>query len=44
MSNFKSNNKFDVFNKEREKEYDNKPKYNQFKSYSSRCCLKDENK
>ena len=35
MSNFKSNNKFDVFNKEREKEYDNKPKYNQFKSYSS---------
>ena len=37
MSNFKSNNKFDVFNKEKEKEkeYDNKPKYNQFKSYSS---------
>ena len=36
MSNFKSNNKFDVFNKERE--YDNKPKYpvyNQFKSYNS---------
>jgi hypothetical protein len=37
MSNFKSNNKFDVFNKQREKEpeYDNKPKYNQFKSYSN---------
>jgi hypothetical protein len=37
MSNFKSNNKFDVFNKQREKEseYDNKPKYNQFKSYTS---------
>jgi hypothetical protein len=36
MSNFKSNNKFDVFNKEYE--YDNKPKYpayNQFKSYNS---------
>ena len=33
MSNFKSNNKFDVFKKE--KEYDNKPKYNQFKSYNS---------
>jgi len=35
MSNFKSNNKFDVFNKEKEKEYDNKPRYNQFKSYNS---------
>ena len=35
MSNFKSNNKFDVFNKEKEKEYDTKPKYNQFKSYNS---------
>ena len=33
MSNFKSNNKFDVFKKE--KEYDNKPRYNQFKSYNS---------
>ena len=35
MSNFKSNNKFDVFNKEREKEYDNKPKYNQLVHPSS---------
>lgn len=37
MSAFKSNNKFDVFNKEPEpkREYDNKPRYNQFKDYNS---------
>jgi hypothetical protein len=36
MSALKTNNRFDVFNKEKEREYDNKPRYNQFKSYNSK--------